>query len=320
MDRLRVAMIGAGAMARLHLDVLQSLEDVEVVAISSRGIERLEKLAKDCGICQRFRNNDEMLETVKPDAVVVTVNAANVYDVALTCIKHRVSGLIEKPPGLNAAQTEGLLKTSRGVEGQYMVGLNRRFYSVIQNAKKLVDDSGGLVSIVVHHTEDIAAVRAAEFHPPEVLERWLAANGVHCIDLLRFLGGEVVSVHALSSAWHDTSRNSFGALIRHNGGAIGHFISNWTAPGRWEVTLYGFDMRVDISPLEEAKLIRRGGSIFTVPRDDVDARFKPGLYAQDKYFVEHVKAKAPIERPAANLEDALDTMRLVEAIAFSQID
>jgi predicted dehydrogenase len=84
-------------MARLHLDVLQSLRDVEVVAASSRGIETLERLAKDYGISQRFRNNDEMLEKVKLDAVVVTVSAANVRDVTLTCIEKRASALIETP-------------------------------------------------------------------------------------------------------------------------------------------------------------------------------------------------------------------------------
>jgi len=318
MDRLRVAIIGAGGMARRHLEVLRSIPEAEVVAVSSRGLERLEKLASDFEIDHRFRSNEEMLKTVRPDAVLVTVNAVNLYEVTLLCIEHGISALLEKPPGLTASQTESLLGASKRVEGQYMVGLNRRFYSVIQGAKKIVDDSGGLVSVLIQTTEDVAAIRTSGLHPAEVLEHWMAANGIHCIDLLRFFGGDVASVYAFSSAWKDRTPDSYGALIRFKNGAIGHYVSNWTSPGRWEVTAYGFDMRVDLSPLEEGKVTTRGGSVSPLRKDDIDVKFKPGFYAQDKYFVDHVRQSAPIERPAANLEDALGTMRLVEAIAFSQ--
>jgi len=317
MDQLKIAVIGAGAMARRHLEVLRSLPEAQVVAISSRGIEKLEKVAEDFSIAQRFQNNEEMLKTTRPDAVIIAVSASNVHDVTLSCMKRGLSGLLEKPPGLTAVQTEVLLETSRPANAHYMVGLNRRFYSVIQNARKLVDDSGGLVSVLVQYTENMSAVRAASLHPPEVLQHWMAADGIHCIDLLRFFGGEVASVHALTSAWRDTSPNSFGALIRFTSGAIGHFVSNWTAPGRWEATLYGLDIRVDLSPLEDGKATRRGTIVSQVPKEDVDIKFKPGLYEQDKYFVSHVRQNQQIERPAANLEDALGTMRLVETIAYS---
>ena len=318
MDTLRVGVIGAGSAARRHLDVIQSLPNVDIVGISSRGAERLEKISEDYHIRYTFRNNDEMLKALKPDAVVIAVSAANTYEVASKCIKYGVSALIEKPPGLTAVQTEGLLKESKSVSGRFMVGLNRRFYGVIQNAGKIIEEAGRLVSIMVQYTEDLATVRARNIHPPEVLEHWLAADAMHCIDLLRFFAGDVKEIYALSTAWNDKSPNSYGALIRFKNGTIGHFVSNWTSPARWEAVLYGFDIRVDVSPLEEAKVTRRDGSVSEVPRDEMDAKFKAGFYRQDSYFLDHVRRDVPIGRPAANLADALETMRLVEAIAAAQ--
>jgi len=318
MDSLRVAIIGAGGMARQHLQVLQTLPDIQVVAISSRGAERLNSVAKDFDIPRRFRNHQEMIKNTKPDAVFVLVSAANIYEVALSCIENKTPSLIEKPPGLTAAQTEALLKASEHVTAQYMVGLNRRFYSVFRNAKMLVDESGGIVSVVVQAPEDTASIRATNFHPPEVLECWMAANGIHCIDLLRFFGGKVLSVHALSSTWRDGKPDSYGALLRFENRSIGHYVSNWISPGRWQVTLYGFDMRVDFCPLERGVVTRRSGPSSEVPVDEVDLKFKPGLFGQDQYFLDRIRSSEPIERPAANLEDALGTMRLVEAIAHSR--
>jgi len=77
MDRLKLAIIGAGSMARRHLQVFQSLSDVEVVAASSRGAEKLEKLAEDFDIPQTFRNNEQMLTAIKPDAVIVAASVAS---------------------------------------------------------------------------------------------------------------------------------------------------------------------------------------------------------------------------------------------------
>lgn len=316
MDTVRVAMIGAGTMARRHLEVLGSLPGVEIAAVSSRGIDKLQKLASDFGVTQ-FRSNEEMLRQVRPDAVVVAVSVASVYDVALTCIRRGVSALIEKPPGLNVAQTEKLLKAAKGISSQYMVGLNRRFYSVIQNAQKVISDKGPLASVLVQAPENMADIRAMNFHPPEVLDRWMVANGMHCIDLLRFLGGKVVSIHALSSTLQDRDHSNFGALLKFDNGAIGHYISNWAAPGRWGVTLFGLDVRVDLSPLEEGRVTERDGSVTEIPKDAVDVKYKPGFHAQDKYLVEHIRQNMPIERPAANLEDALETTKLIEAIAYA---
>jgi predicted dehydrogenase len=318
MSTLKVGLIGAGSAARRHLDVLKSLPNVEVVGASSRSAERLKKLSSDYRISNTFLNNDEMLVTVKPDAVVIAVSAANTYDVASQCIKHDTSALIEKPPGLTAIQTAGLLEASKKVDGQFMVGLNRRFYGVIQNAKSVIEAAGKLVSVMVQYTEDLGAVGARNIHPPEVLEHWLAADAIHCIDLLRFFAGDAQEVHAMSSVWRDRAPNSYGALIRFKTGTIGHFISNWTSPGRWQAILYGFDVRVDVSPLEEARITRRDGSISDVPKDAMDAKFIPGFYGQDSYFLDHVRRNTPIERPAANLADALETMRLVEAIEAAQ--
>jgi predicted dehydrogenase len=318
MDRLRVAMIGAGAMARRHLDVLQSLPDIEISAVSSRGGQRLEKLATDYHIQHQFRDNAKMLTDVKPDAVIVAVSAANIQKVALSCIEQGVPALIEKPPGLTRGETEILVQASKRVNAQFMVGLNRRFYGVTQNAKEVIEESGGLVSILVQYSEDLAAVRAMNVHPPEVLEHWMAADAMHCIDLLRFFGGEVKTVHALSSAWKEKSGDSFGALIRFENGAIGHFVANLTSPDRWKAILYGFDLRIDLFPLEEGKLNRRAKEASELPKGEMDAKFKPGFHGQDSYFVDRVRRQLPVQRPGADLDDALGTMRLVEAISEAQ--
>jgi predicted dehydrogenase len=103
-------------------------------------------------------------------------------------------------------------------------------------------------------------------------------------------------------------------LIRFETGTIGHYIANWTAPGNWSATLYGVDRRVELKPLERGVLVLRDGRQQELPVDEVDQRFRPGLYAQDHYFLERVRRGEPIGFPAATLDEALETMQFIAAV------
>jgi len=317
MSKLRVGLIGAGDMAGKHLEVLRQFPDVDVVALASRGEDKLGKLASHFGIDKRFLDYLEMLRTISLDAIFVLVSASNIYEVSSECISRGINSLIEKPPGLISAQTEQLLNLSSGKGGKHMIGLNRRFYGTMKNAKELLQAEGPLVSILVEGPEDLESARALGIHPPEVIGNWLAANGIHCIDLLRFFGGEPTEVHSSASAWREKQPDSYGALIRFDRGAIGHYVSNWTSPGRWRVVLYAPDLRIDICPLEQGKIFRRGAKESAIQVNRADTDFKPGLFAQDRFFLDCVKYDRPIQRPGADLHDALLTMRLIDKIRKS---
>jgi hypothetical protein len=52
-----------------------------------------------------------------------------------------------------------------------------------------------------------------------------------------------------------------------------------------------------------------------LPVDEVDVKFKPGLYAQNRFFLDAVKERKSIAYPASDLADAVKTMQLIEAIS-----
>jgi predicted dehydrogenase len=315
MSILRVGIIGAGDIAEKHLEVLSSFADVEVVALSSRGHPRVHDLANRFRVNQTFTDYRAMLETPALDAVFVLVSAVNVATVSGDCLRHGVPTFIEKPPGFSVAETQGLLQIARTNGCLNMVGLNRRFYSVIRKAREAILEAGGLVSIMVEAPENLAAIKALGFHPQKVIKGWMFANSVHCIDLLRFFGGDIKTICSLTSQWHEEQQNSFGALMRFESGAIGQYFSNWMAPGRWNVILFGRGRRIVLNPLERGTVIDQSGENRTIEPEEVDLRFKPGFYAQDRYFLDCVKHKQPVSAPAADLAEAVLTMDLVERIA-----
>jgi predicted dehydrogenase len=314
MNKLKVGVIGAGFFAEKHLEVLTALEDVEVAALCSSGHPRIHALAERFKIERTYADLERMFDELSLDAVFVLVNVTRMFEVASACLKRKIPTLLEKPPGLSAAEARGLRDLAAAGDCLNMVGLNRRFYSVMRRAREAILEVGPLVSLMVEAPERLWEYKTGA-HPPEVVKGLLFANGIHSIDLLRYFGGDVKKVQAFSGQWEEEQKNSFGALMRFESGAMGQYIANWMSPGGWSVTLYGMNRRVLLKPLERGVLIDRSGAETPLAVDEVDTLFKPGLYAQDRYFLDCVREGRKVSYPAADLADAVKTMELIEAIA-----
>lgn len=311
--KIRLGIIGTGNIAIKHLEVLTAFTDVEIVALCNSGHPRIHQCADRFGISARFTDYHEFLDRAEMDAIFVLVSAVRVVEVAEECLKRGIPTLLEKPPGLSVTETKRLAAAAATTNCTNMVALNRRFYSVMRQARERINEVGPLVSIVVEAPERIADYFAVG-HPSEVIQNILFANGIHCIDLLRYFGGEVAELKGFSHRWFADQNDSFGAVMRFQNGATGHYISNWTSPARWSVTLYGQDRRIVLCPLEHGTVFDIDGQQFDLPVDLIDQQYKPGMYAQARYFLDCVKEGKKPAYPAADLDDAIKTMKLIEMI------
>jgi predicted dehydrogenase len=108
------------------------------------------------------------------------------------------------------------------------------------------------------------------------------------------------------------------ALVKFKSGVIGQYTSQWYAPGRWRVTIYADNVCFLIQPLESARAIYRGGREEPIPLSDEDQRYKPGFYEQAKYFLDCVAKGHMVKYPGCDMEDYLQTVRLIDAITGEQ--
>lgn len=314
-NKVRVGIIGTGAIAEPHVRVLQAFDDVDVVAASSRREEGRSAFMQRFGISAGYSDFHEMLDRERPDAVLVLVSVGSLVDVAAECLQRGVPSLIEKPPGLYPAETERLWDLASRGGVPHMVGLNRRFYSNVQAALAMIRERGPLISVVVEAPERFGEIKKAGKWTDQILKRWMFANGIHSLDLLTMSGGPIRSVTAHSRHWTESIHpDSLHALIEFESGAIGHYISNWAAPGRWSVTFYGVGCRIELKPLEAGRVFYASGEEADLNLAEIDRQYKPGFYAQARSFIDAVRANRSPGHPAATLEDALVSMRLAEQI------
>ena len=297
-------------MAAHHADALLQLPGVRLVACTSRSLERAQAFAEEHGI-ERGRTYSDLLEDPAADALWVVTPAEVTAIVAVELASLGLPLFLEKPVGLSLEETE---QTATRIRVPAMVGLNRRYYEVIREGARLLDEEGGIRSIEVHMPEDLA--RAAQHHPERVLRQWQFANSVHLIDLFRFFAGEVAEVITLNEA-DDLHRRSYSALLRFHGGASGVFHARWYAPGGWRVTVYGEDLCIVYQPIEEGLIFRRGAGVEALTPSGPDLWAKAGFVGQAAAFVALVTGgEAPPKTPT--LADYTKTVGLVDLLTRSQ--
>jgi predicted dehydrogenase len=312
---VRIAVAGAGNYAHHHLKVLASLTNVTLVGISNRGGSDIMSVARQYGVNATFTDYEQMLKSTQPDAVFVVVSHFETARVATSCLERGIPCLIEKPAGFTSAETAGLAKLAADHQCLNMVGLNRRYWSILHNALTLILQHGPLVGILIDAPEPIRRLRAKAAHNPRLYDLWMIANTIHAIDLFRCLGGEVTEVQSLKTSRTETSGDSFTAVLRLSRNCLGTYVSHYNSGGEWSVTLYGDGLKAVIWLVSmKGQVYFDTGSTVPVHMDAVDLNYRWGLYAQDRAFVDALASGEKLTYPASDLEDAAKTMRLIEQI------
>jgi predicted dehydrogenase len=308
---IKVAIVGAGAMAREHIRAFASLADVGVVGIHSRTRAKAEALAKELGAPRVCGSVAELYEQTTADLVVVAVPELSARLVSEACFAFPWSVLLEKPAGYDLADAQTILDKARAHKRRVWVGLNRRFLSSTQAVLKDLRGSSGPRFIHVQDQQNLASA-AALGHPPDVVANWMFANSIHLVDYLCLFGrGGVKNVRRIWP-WRGAESSVVFAAVEFYSGDLGVYEGIWQGPGPWAVTVTTPARRWELRPLEQSAFQNAGERrLQQVDIDACDKEYKPGFRLQAQTVIDALRGK-PSEAPT--LDQAMATMRLIADI------
>ncbi|EJL82176.1 putative dehydrogenase [Polaromonas sp. CF318] len=340
---LGIAVAGAGVIGRRHIELIQAGPRTRLCAVvdpqpASRdfaaglGVPHFESLE------QLFAGPGE----ARPDGVVLaTPNHLHVAG-ALACARQGVPALIEKPV---ADSLEAGLRLAEALAKQatpMLVGHHRRHSGTLQAARRAI--RAGLLGRVV------TVAGSAQFYKPAsyfAQGAWRAQAGggpilinlIHEMDNLRYLCGELESVHAFASnavrqfAVEDTAVMT----LKFASGVLGTFTLSDTvaSPRSWEQTS-GENTAYARYASQDCYFIAGTRGSLAVPTLQAwthgpDSRGEPGwmtpfteqtlaleavdpLQAQLDHFCDLIDGKA---EPIITVADALQSLLAVEAVRRS---
>lgn len=137
MPRLRMAVIGVGALGRHHARILSQIDGVELVAVVDSRADQGRDVAGKCGT-KWLADYQELLSKDVVDAVSVVVPTVAHWQVAGDFLRAGIPVLVEKPLAANVDQARDLVKLATDNGALLQVGHIERFNPAFQVASERI--------------------------------------------------------------------------------------------------------------------------------------------------------------------------------------
>ncbi|MEE2872722.1 MAG: Gfo/Idh/MocA family oxidoreductase [Candidatus Latescibacterota bacterium] len=200
-DKVKLAFIGCGAIARFHLDGIKShAPNIEVTTLVDLDLAKAQAYADETG-GQAFTSLDEALEKGDFDAVDIMLPHDLHEKIALQCFAAGKHVLLEKPiaPALDAC--DRILSAAKEAPGVFMVAENSQYWPEIVEAKQQIE-AGAIGEIITARAAFVYAFDEYWFkeEKPWRYEKGRTGGGItidggsHWIRPLRMWMGELKEV------------------------------------------------------------------------------------------------------------------------------
>ena len=127
MNKVKMAIVGAGIWGENHARIYNAHPFAEVVALCDMNLEKAKEVAHRVNIPQVYSDYNEMFEKSGCDAVAVVTPDFLHADVAVAAAEHKKHILIEKPLATTAEDVHRMVKAIRENGVRAMVDLHNRW-------------------------------------------------------------------------------------------------------------------------------------------------------------------------------------------------
>lgn len=292
---IRVGTIGASFAKAAYLPALSTVDDVELVAISSARLSSAQATADLFNIPNVYDDWEQMIGEHELDLVCIATPTVYHAPMALKALNAGAHVLCEKPMAMNQDESANMLETAESLNKIHIVGHELRFNPTRKKVKELIE-SGAIGDVRHVNIVNISASWGDPASRPEG-DWWsradmgggrLGANGSHQIDLLRFWLGDVGSISGqvatmipnrigknTGNKWTATADDQSSFLAEMQNGALcSVFMSGATRHGIGNHTqIFGGEGTILLSNSDEKLLVAKAGEDYedmSVPDPNAD--------------------------------------------------
>lgn len=247
-QKIKLGMIGAGAIGSVHLDTFGVLtDDVVFQGITDVYLPLAEQKAKEYGIQKVYTSTEELIHDSEIDAVIIGVPNKWHAPLAIQALKAGKHVLVEKPMGINGDAAKEIVRAQRESGKVVMVGHQMRWQWQFQQIKEQVE-KGALGEIYNAKTgwfrrKGIPGWGSWFTQKSEAGGGPLIDIGVHMVDLALYLMGNPKPVSVYGSTYAEFGPKKKG-------------IGNWGTPN--------WDGHYDVEDLATALIKMDNGSTLSL--------------------------------------------------------
>ncbi len=207
MEKVKIGVIGTGHLGRLHIKMLKSIDNCELVGIYDSNKNQSEAASKEFDV-KVFESQYKLLNEVECVSIAATTSAH--YELAKQCLSNGINVFVEKPITATIEQAEEIVKIAADKKLNLQVGHIERF-------------NPALISLEEYLLEPmfIQTDRLAQFNPRGTDVAVVLDLMIHDIDIiLSLVKSKVKNVEASGVAVVSDSLDIANARIQFDNGAV----------------------------------------------------------------------------------------------------
>lgn len=246
MEKVKVGVIGVGAMGSNHARVLSELEDVQLVAVCDISEQRARVVAEKYR-CSYYMDSEEFLSKSGVDAVVIATPTVTHKDVALLALEYDKHLLIEKPIAATVDEAKTICSKASSKDVVLTVGFIERFNPAVIEAKRL------LKSGRIGHPILLVASRVSQW-PKRIGDVGVVVDlAIHDIDIARYVfEKDPAEVYACVGSLRHSFEDYANILLRYNNGETAFIETNWLTPHKVRrLTITGSDGLISLDYISQ---------------------------------------------------------------------
>ncbi len=327
-DEVGVAILGAGSIAEYHLGGLAAAGGAAVRVIVARTAERAAGVAKRHGIPEIATQWRDVLARRDIDAVVIATPDDTHCEIACAAAQAGKAILLQKPMGRNVEECLRVIAAARRAGIFLQVSFMHRYFEEVLRARELLAEgrTGKLLSVRMRNATPGPDWGDWFFSKARVGGGVVLQLGVHGIDVLRQVCGEIADVSAMVATRLSERRLADGRIVRPDNedhavasyrfasGVLGAHEIDFTeiaGTDRFAMELHCAEATLWLRSLRGALAI--WSPAVTGKRDWVVADLPQRRFGERHHadFLDRVRGKLPHDTTA---EDGLATLLVAEAI------
>ncbi len=254
---IRFGIVGCGAIGPTHAGAIAQMSGVELVAVADLLPNRAKAVADKFNVPKVYREQSELLNDPSVDVVCLCTPSGMHGDGAVAALRAGKHVVVEKPMEISTAACDRMIAAQRETGKLLTVISQHRFDAATRLVKDLIDT--GKLGRIILATAEVKWWRTQKYYDEGDWRGTFALDGggavmnqgIHTVDLLQWLAGDVESVYAHTrTAAHERIEveDAAVAALTFTNGAIGTYIAS-------TAVFDGLPVRIDIVGTEGTALL-----------------------------------------------------------------
>lgn len=310
---MKVGILGAGGIARKMSETINKMDNVQLLAVGSRDLEKAKAFAKDFNIPKAYGSYEELAKDSEIDLIYVATPHSRHYQDCMLCLKNGRNVICEKAFTANAKEAEEILTYAKEHNLFVTEAIWTRYMPMRFKLDEIIKSGviGDISSLTANLGYELTHIERLQ--KPELAGGALLDLGVYTINFaLMAFGDDIADIKS------SCTKNQYGVdkdnaiIITFKDGKIAILHSNAAAKTDRFGIIYGTKGRIEVTNINNCE------GIAVILNDGTTTKYETpkqitGFEYQVEASVKAIKEKK-IETEFMPHEETIRVMKIMDSL------